>query len=205
MRIPAPLGWPGRVGATLLGRLSAEREAPYCRFSNFLSPKVAELMLADLLERRDQFRARGIDSGGRPTFYRMSTPFSPSAEFLARFEELVPALQRRFRTDLSKPQIELLAQAYNDGSFFGKHSDADAGGPNWQRRLSGLYYLHKQPRNFEGGSLALYDRRGNVHLVDPEHNSTVFFPRDMLHEVLPVSCASKAFEDSRFAINVWIS
>jgi hypothetical protein len=40
--------------------------------------------------------------------------------------------------------------------------------------------------------------------VEPEHNSAVFFPSHLNHEVLPVTCRSKAFEDSRFAINVWI-
>jgi len=135
----------------------------------------------------------------------MRTPLEPSTEFLERFAEVVPMLQRRFGIDLHETHIELLGQAYNDGAFFGKHSDGDAGGPNWQRCLSGIYYLHAQPRKFEGGSLALYDRREHAHLLEPEHNSAVFFPRDVLHEVLPVRCASKAFEDSRFAINVWIS
>ena len=199
------LSWSGRVGATLLEQLTAGREAPYCRICDFLSPRESELILQDLLGRQDEFRARGINASGSPAFYRMTTPLAPSPEFLGRFAEVVPTLQRRFGTDLQGARIELLGHAYNDGSIFGKHSDADAGGPNWQRRLSGIYYLHAQPRQFEGGSLALYDRCRRVHLVDPEHNSVVFFPRDVLHEVLPVRCVSKAFEDSRFAINVWIS
>jgi SM-20-related protein len=198
------LSWSGRVGSTLLRRLTSGREAPYYRICNFLSPRGSELILQDMLERRDEFRARGINTSGTPVFYRMRTRLDPSPEFLGRFAEVVPVLQCRFGTDLRETPIELLAQAYNDGSFFGKHSDAHAGGPNWQRRLSGIYYLHAQPRKFEGGSLVLYDRRGNAHLIDPEHNSVVFFPRDVLHEVLPVRCTSKAFEDSRFAINVWI-
>lgn len=199
MKIPSP------KAPTLLKRRVAVPEALYYRVSKFLSPQTAELILQDLLERRDEFRARGINASGAPTFYRMSTPFSPSTEFLGCFEKIVPILQSRFGTDLTLPRLELLAQAYNDGSFFGKHSDANAGGSNWQRLLSGIYYLHTRPRRFEGGSLAVYDRRGKAHLVDPEHNSAVFFPKDAVHEVLPVSCASKAFEDSRFAINVWIS
>jgi Rps23 Pro-64 3,4-dihydroxylase Tpa1-like proline 4-hydroxylase len=32
----------------------------------------------------------------------------------------------------------------------------------------------------------------------------VFFLRDLIHEVLPVKCASRAFADSRLAINIWI-
>jgi SM-20-related protein len=193
------------AGSRPLQRLTAVDEAPYYRISNFLSSETAELILQDLLERRKEFRARGINPSGTPTFYRMNTPWNPCAEFLERFERIIPALQVRFGTDLTQSKLELLAQAYNDESFFGKHSDVDSGGSNWQRRLSGIYYLHRQPRKFEGGSLAVYDGRGGIHLVNPDHNSAVFFPRNAIHEVLPVSCVSKAFEDSRFALNVWIS
>jgi SM-20-related protein len=203
--IRSALSWSGRVGSTLLERLTSRQEALYCRFCNFLSPRGSELILHELLDRRGEFRARGSNAFGTPAFYRTRTRLDPFPEFLNRFAEVVPVLERWFGTDLRESLIELLGQAYNDGSFFRKHSDAGAGGPNWQRRLSGVYYLHARPRKFEGGSLALYDRRGNAHLIDPEHNSVVFFPRDVLHEVLPVRCASKAFEDSRFAINVWIS
>ncbi len=157
-----------------------------------------------LLGKREEFRARGITSSGAPLFYRMQRAIAPPPEFLARFTETVPLLRHTFGVELQDASLELLGQAYNDGSFFGKHSDADAGGPNWQRRLSGIYYLHKRPRRFDGGRLVIYGRSGAPHLVDPEHNSAVFFPRDAVHEVLPVRCPSKAFDDSRFAINVWI-
>ena len=80
-----------------------------------------------------------------------------------------------------------------------------AGGPNWQRRLSGIYYIHAHPKKFNGGHLAVYDRYGQMYIVEPDHNSAVFFSRDVPHEVLPVRCDSHAFEDSRFAVNVWIS
>ena len=197
--------WHERLGAILRGRLAAGGQAPYCRIGDFLSARGADQLLSGMIERRDEFRARGVNSSGDATFYRMKAPMDPGPEFLRRFDDLVPMLQDRFGTDLGEPQIELNGQAYNDGCFFRKHSDADAGGPNWQRRLSGVYYVHTQPRRFEGGGLVLYDRRGHAHLVEPGHNSAVFFARDALHEVLPVSCASRAFEDSRFAVNIWIS
>ena len=114
-------------------------------------------------------------------------------------------VERLFALDLSEPEVELRAQAYNDGSVFGLHSDAAAGGPNWKRRVSGVYYLHGRPRRFSGGDLAILDKRGRRHLVAADHNSIVIFERDAPHEVLPVSCPSKRFEDSRFGINVWIS
>jgi len=60
------------------------------------------------------------------------------------------------------------------------------------------------PREFEGGDLVIYDRRGTRHAVPAEHNSAVFFPADLPHEVQRVTCRTQAFADSRFSINVWI-
>ena len=163
-------------------------------------------MLQEMIDRRAEFRPRGHNAAtAQPTFYRMVNPLPQSPEFMQSFERIVPLLEGRFGTNLKDPQVELLGQAYNDGGWFARHSDATAGGPNWQRRLSGVYYLHAQPRKFDGGGLAIYDRRGNMHVVEPDHNSVLFFSRDLVHEVLPVACRSRAFEDSRFAVNVWIS
>jgi len=184
--------------------LGTARAVPYLRITDFLSEAGAELMLRQMIDRRAEFRARGRHAAIRPTFYRMTTALRPSVEFLRCFERIVPLLEQQFGAALKTSRIELLGQAYNDGGSFAKHSDASAGGPNWQRRLSGIYYLHARPRQFDGGGLAVYYRRGKACVVEPDHNSAVFFPRDLVHEVLPVACDSRAFEDSRFAVNVWI-
>jgi len=199
------VSWPTRLRSVLVGRPSGRRDVPYWRVSTFLPPHEADGVLRDLIERRAEFRPRGRNAAGRPTFYRMASPLVPSPEFLRRFQGITPILERRFGTNLEALQLELLPQAYNDGCAFARHRDAHAGGPNWRRRLSGIYYLHARPRRFEGGELALYDDQGDTHVLEPEHNSAVFFARDLMHEVLPVTCASHVFEDSRFAINVWMS
>jgi len=193
-------GWP----ATWLRRLTAHAP-PYRRIADFLPPPSADRLLAELIHRQDEFRARGRSPAGEPRFYRMLTPLEPPSEFARRFEQMAPLLERQFGASLVGARIELRGQAYGDGCSFGKHSDADAGGPNWQRRLSGIYYLHTRPRRFTGGALVLFDRRGGMYPVEPDHNSAVFFPGSLVHEVLPVSCASPAFADCRFALNVWIS
>jgi Rps23 Pro-64 3,4-dihydroxylase Tpa1-like proline 4-hydroxylase len=180
-------------------------EPPHFRIKPFLPPQTAERILLDILDRRGEFVAKGHRGSADPAFYRMKAPLRVPPEFIRRFQALLPMLQRRFEIDLRNPQIELLAQAYNDGCFFGRHSDVSAGGPNWQRRLSGVLYLHALPQKFVGGSLVIYDRHGRTHAIEPEHNSAVFFPNNLIHEVSTVSCATKAFEDSRFAINIWIS
>jgi hypothetical protein len=170
----------------------------------FVPADAADLILGELIERQAEFRARGRGASGRPAFHRMATALGPCPALTGRIRELVPLLERRFDTDLRGAYLELRGQAYGDGCWFARHTDAGAGGPNWQRRLSGIYYVHVRPRRFEGGALVLHDRRGVSHRLEPDHNSAVFFPRDLAHEVLPVSCASPAFEHSRFAINIWI-
>ena len=127
MNTLAPFNCSNGRGPGRLELLTTADEVPYYRVSNFLSLQTAELILQDLLERPKEFRARGINPSGAATFYRMSTPWHPCAEFLERFADLIPALQIRFATDLGGPQLELFAQAYNDESFFGKHSDVDSG------------------------------------------------------------------------------
>jgi Rps23 Pro-64 3,4-dihydroxylase Tpa1-like proline 4-hydroxylase len=182
---------------------AASNTPPFLHIDGFLSAAGAQSILGELIGRRAEFRARGSNRS-HPTFYRMITPLAPPAEFLRRFERLAPLLEWRFGIALGIPEIELLGQAYNECGSFGKHSDAAAGGPNWQRRLSGIYYLHVEPKKFAGGALAIYHRRRR-YVVEPDHNSAIFFPPNLIHEVLPVSCSSGAFEHSRFAINVWIS
>ena len=181
-------------------------QAPYVRVVEFLSEEGAQRVLREMLERRSEFRPKGAQAAAAaPAFYRMAGPLPLWGEFVDRFERLAPMLVERFEIDLSAPRLELLGQAYNDGGSFARHSDATAGGPNWQRRLSGIYYVHQRPRRFEGGGLAIHDGKGRRYVIEPDHNSALFFPRDLSHEVLPVRCASHAFEDSRFAVNVWIS
>jgi Rps23 Pro-64 3,4-dihydroxylase Tpa1-like proline 4-hydroxylase len=199
------MNWLTRIASSLRRRFGTNDTVPYLRINDFLSREGAELMLREMIDRRKEFHPRGCNAAGRPTFYRMTTPLAVSPEFLRCFERIAPVLEEGFGAKLEAAQIELLGQAYGDGGSFAKHSDADAGGPNWQRRLSGVYYLHAQPKKFTGGGLAVYDRRGKMYVVDPDHNSALFFSRDLLHEVLLVTCASHAFEDSRFAVNVWIS
>jgi SM-20-related protein len=104
-------------------------------------------------------------------------------------------------------QIDLVA--HGDGCFFHPHIDTatdDDYVPGKSRRLSLVYYLHRQPRRFEGGRLRLFDLVGKQTIdVEPEHDSLVAFPSIALHEVQPVSCPGGVFADSRFSVNIWLS
>ena len=127
--------------------------------------------------------------------------------------EQVPSLLEQLAVkpfELRTTELEI--SAYNDGAFFRRHIDTvtGVGGLDSHRIVSGVLYLHGQPRRFEGGELRIFpygafDAAGDEHLdVQPSANSCVFFPSWAPHEVRPVRCPSGQFQDSRFAINIWL-
>jgi SM-20-related protein len=63
-------------------------------------------------------------------------------------------------------------------------------------------------RSLAGGALRLYAIGGEADQkfvdIEPLRNSLLMFPSWAPHEVMPVSCPSKRFIDSRFAINCWV-
>jgi Rps23 Pro-64 3,4-dihydroxylase Tpa1-like proline 4-hydroxylase len=107
--------------------------------------------------------------------------------------------------------VEAQITASNHGDFFGAHSD-DAQETIASRRITFVYFFHREPRQFEGGELRLHDSRGSEPYIStgsyqsivPQQNQIVFFPCSVLHEITPVECPSRAFADSRFTLNGWL-
>jgi Rps23 Pro-64 3,4-dihydroxylase Tpa1-like proline 4-hydroxylase len=109
-------------------------------------------------------------------------------------------------------QVEAQITASNDGDFFGAHSD-DSQETIASRRITFVYFFHREPCQFEGGELRLHDSRrkgaqdvstGSYQMIVPQPNQIVFFPCSLLHEITPVECPSRAFADSRFTLNGWL-
>lgn len=108
--------------------------------------------------------------------------------------------------------IDCQVTASVDGSFFKVHTDAGRN-ETYKRQFTYVYYFNREPKAFTGGELRIYDdtvRNGKLAATDsfqtvaPRHNSIVFFQAAVMHEVLPVSVASKQFRDARFTVNGWI-
>jgi len=112
--------------------------------------------------------------------------------------------------------VEAQITASNDGDFFAAHND-DAHEAIASRRVTFVYFFHREPRQFEGGELRLHDTRGpndgfakssyktgSYHSIVPRQNQIVFFPCSVLHEITRVECPSRAFADSRFTLNGWL-
>jgi Rps23 Pro-64 3,4-dihydroxylase Tpa1-like proline 4-hydroxylase len=109
-------------------------------------------------------------------------------------------------------RIECQITAHHDGSFFRVHTDAGVNN-TVKRVFTYVYYFNRQPKGYSGGELRVYDdqvRNGKLAMTDsfqviePRHNSIVFFQAAIMHEVTLVRVPSGQFRDYRFTVNGWI-
>jgi len=188
---------------------------PHAVVPDFLPSADNHALLAHALDHQDRFapaRLTGgvIDPDGRQAMtWRDFGPLKTVLEhaILARMPELFAALRMpAFAVD----RLETEMVAHGDGAHFHMHMDVhpEKLGKYSDRRLSTVYYFHREPVGFSGGFLrmhALGAMRGDAGVdVAPAQNSLVAFPSMAPHEVTTVRCPSGAFADSRFAINCWV-
>jgi Rps23 Pro-64 3,4-dihydroxylase Tpa1-like proline 4-hydroxylase len=189
----------------------------HSRLLNYVFQQESNFVPSDTLVAADK---KGEEIEHRKSLLLFSFPeFSHLVEtrILEVFPDLLvqlglPSLQiSRFETQLT---------AHKDGNFFKAHTDNaiyDRGAYKddavRSRLLTYVYYFYKEPKAFSGGDLRLYDSKvvdncythaDSFQTIEPRNNSIVFFLSRYFHEVLPVSCPSRAFTDSRFTINGWI-
>ena len=211
----------GQEGAGPAMALQLKRPAmPYLLMEEFLSPaQHAELVQLTLAaEPRFQPSTTAGGSGRRRSSMVLQDDASIAAIMISRLNQALPDVARRLHiarapNSTGAPGVECQVTAHNDGDFYGMHNNSGAAGLE-HRTISYVYYFRSSPRPFRGGELRLYevaikDNRyvaGDDHwLIEPKDNSAIFFPSHTMHEVLPVTCASKQFADSRFTVNGWIS
>ena len=193
---------------------------PYLVLHNFLDKATVEGLLDHTTSRQAQFTPTGVGAKrGAATInpsVRISTGLGDLGAFRpmlkAKILGLLPTLVERLRVKpLEEPRLETELVAHGDGAFYRQHIDTQTAlyrEKDRLRILSGVYYFHAEPKAFTGGALRLYaigGREGENFIdLEPARNSLLVFLSWAPHEVLPVSCPSKAFSDSRFAINCWI-
>ena len=126
-----------------------------------------------------------------------------------KVRSLVPEVLERLRMDgIGRCSIEMSMRAYLDGGFYRAHRDNQSKSHR-QRKLSFVYFLHREPRRFSGGDLLLHDTDtdagsyspGKFSRIVPLRNSIVFFPCGYFHQVTPVQCGTDDFGDGRWAVN----
>src|SRR5262249_6003910 len=108
-------------------------------------------------------------------------------------------------------RMESQITASNDGDFFHWHTDNGSEAVA-RREITFVYFFHREPKQFQGGELRIYDSRregdgyvptSNYRTIGPQQNQLVVFPSCLAHEITPVECPARAFIDSRFTVNGW--
>ncbi|MCF2970436.1 2OG-Fe(II) oxygenase [Synechococcus sp. Nb3U1] len=204
---------------------------PPFQIYNFFSATEAEQLLTYSLEQEAAFEPSQGQTYGtedeqsqEDRNYRFSwvlETIQPKVENQIRqaVRAALPQALAELGMDLFEPaHIEVQLTAHNHGHYFKLHND-NGSEVTARRTLTFVYYFSRQPQPFLGGELRVYpgaaakvgaDRGLTLlqpHLytpIQPRHNSIVFFPSQLWHEVRRVRCPSRVFADSRFTFNGWV-
>jgi len=133
--------------------------------------------------------------------------------FVRKITGLMPEIMPQLRAGrVALGAIDCQVTASGDGAYFKVHTDAGVN-ETYKRQYTYVYYFHREPKAFSGGELRVYDdviRNGKLvatdsyQLIEPRHNTMVFFQAAVMHEVMPVHVPSRQFRDARFTVNGWI-
>ncbi len=190
--------------------------SPHLVIDDFLSREAADTMLAQMIAAEAHFvpsvigddDMRRVDEGYRSSRRlsgRCGVDLKPLAEAIdARLDAFCAGVGIN---PFSVVRRELSVVAHGDGDFYKPHIDTRTGASDdgSVRVVSCVYYLHRAPRAFSGGELAIHPIAGDAPpvLIEPVHNRLVIFPSFIPHEVLATR-ASDAFADCRFSVNCWL-
>ena len=183
-------------------------------------PEPTHQSLLDWAIGQDEFmvptgvRDRKIEPDIRKSRHAPSISFRPWHDRLKPyFDAAVPDILSHIGiATFAIDRFEIDMVSHNDGDFFSRHIDIGRGQYRWEttRIVSMVYYFHAQPKGFAGGALRFHPyvrTSANEHKfvdIEPINNRLVAFGSTMPHEVMPISCPSRRFADSRFSINCWV-
>lgn len=185
--------------------------------ADFLPPEKYHEILDFALHRQDVFKASATvteeaDYRRSLVAYHFDYPIIYQwlkHAILKHFPRVCHQLQRSY---FPISDIEMQMTAHNDGNFYKLHNDSGCD-QTFTRELTYVYYFYQEPCAFTGGELWLYDTeldgkhpiaQTKTQTIQPANNSIVFFNSDCQHEVRPVYCPSREFQDSRFTLNGWL-
>ncbi len=191
--------------------------APHLNLPHFLPAADHAALLDWTLRNQSRFEASGVGALGEVnTSVRKSQTMSDLGPAKEPFEREVRAHYKEWiRTLRVSPfdvsSVELQLAAHNDGAHFSRHIDTQVHASSGAsiRALSAVYYFFREPKSFSGGELLIFPfvtraDDTNCATVKPQQNTMIVFPSWATHEVATVQCPSKAFADSRFAVNCWL-
>ncbi|MEE9415818.1 MAG: 2OG-Fe(II) oxygenase [Acidimicrobiales bacterium] len=198
--------------------MTNEYPAPFLQFDNFLSDEAVANLIEFVRLRESDLAPSTVlaGTGDEDKEVRRSHTLFDLGEMWPLFESQLEGLLPSMRRELDVPHFQLhhterQLTVHHDGDFFGPHNDN--GGPQVSSRLmTYVYYFNIEPCQFEGGELWMYNSfdqngmrmQGEDHVVvEPRHNSIVFFPSWVHHEVRPVKSLTEGLEGCRMTFNGW--
>jgi len=190
-------------------------ESRYLLIENFFTQSKNQQLFNYALQRKSDFVPTTTST--KAENYRCSLVLHSFPKFreliVNRIKEIFPDVLNKLSIPVfSIAEIESQLTSHNDNNFYKIHNDN--GSPDTATRvLTYVYYFYREPKAFTGGELIIYDsqiqgkhyvKAETFKTIEPINNSIIFFLSRYLHEVLPVTCPSQDFADSRFTINGWI-
>jgi SM-20-related protein len=187
----------------------------FIQLQNFFPADEHQELVRYALDHQAEFTGTTTSTGDAE--YRQSSVLYHFPEMRSRIEQYIHAALPTVQSNLQlEPfeikEIEAQLTAHNDGHYYRIHND-NGSTDTANRLLTYVYYFNYEPRGFDGGALRIYDsqvKNGYYIAADsyrdvmPDNNSIVFFLSRYMHEVMPIICPSKQFQDSRFTINGWL-
>ena len=204
-------------GVTEVAAPHGVRPVPFVRMTNFLTPARCDRLLEVALHRRECFSTAGVnpesprlDPKARITLEADARTLSDFRPWFARkIRSVLPEVSARLQmASLDRYRLDVAMRVYLTGGFYRAHSDRTRGSHH-PRRLSFVYFFHREPRRFRGGDLLLYDTNDDTgdftgaafSRIVPLRNGIIFFPSRAWHQVTPVQCETNDFGDGRWAVN----
>jgi hypothetical protein len=182
----------------------------YCQYFDVLGAGANRDLYRMALDKRARFERSRTSPGKYDPDWRLSTVIYDQhlAGATTLLERVLRARLPEVLAALGIPAFDIGAfeiqlTSHNDGEYFRRHTDSGSRQTE-SRVVTFVYYFHGEPRRFTGGDLVICAPDGREVVVEPRNDSIVFFDACTKHEVLPVSCPSKRFEDGRFTLNGWV-
>ena len=152
-----------------------------------------------------------IDEAHRKSMIALDDPWIRE-RILPALDGPVRAARRFYRIDdVPLERAEIQVTASGAGDFFATHCD-DGSARHYARMLTFVYYLHRHPRAFTGGDLAVFDSQleGGVFrpassriTIEPVDNRLIVFPSDRYHAVGLIEGDTPTIGDRRITVNGW--
>ena len=193
--------------------------ARYLVIDDFLGSDSAGRLLGQIVASAERFTPTQVRHGGDGEIdpaYRSSLRLPGRVGVdLDGFKAAIVARFAEFCSATGTPPFEIYhaecsVVAHGDGDFYRTHVDTRTSDPATRGRhvrlLSCVYYLGREPPAFSGGELVLLQLGSaeRAAAIAPQHDRLAVFPSFIPHEVRPIACPSRAFQDSRFSINCWL-